>query len=179
MTRREGMEVGNLPPKNAQNLLPKLISLRLELLASNRQVTTSKRITPRMQPTINSSIWLRRIRTGAFTRSHTPLIALDRLEVAEQQLALASSDNARLRELQLRDPDHQRSGSSDELSSQVRDLKWKLQQLQTQYDHVSSKSSAQLEGLKTAEDQLEVRLHKIDPSTIDSLDRIKINVSES
>jgi outer membrane murein-binding lipoprotein Lpp len=47
---------------------------------------------------------------------------------------------------------------NDELSSQVRDLKWKLQQLQTQHDHVSSKASAHLEGLKTAEDQLEVAI---------------------
>jgi protein fantom len=100
-----------------------------------------------------------------FHVQNSSLIVYDRLEVAEQQLALASSDNARLRELQLRDPDHHRGGANDELSSQVRDLKWKLQQLQTQYDHVSSKSSAQLEGLKTAEDQLEVKLRPRDGLT--------------
>jgi hypothetical protein len=95
--------------------------------------------------------------------------------VAEQQLAHASAENARLRDghseqsvavspAYLHENVHtfantftsQRIAGHDDLATQLRDTKWRLQQLETQYDHATSKASAQMEAFKMAEEQLEV-----------------------
>lgn len=44
-----------------------------------------------------------------------------------------------------------------ELENQNRDLAWRLQQLQTQYDYLQSKSSAHSDANKSAEAQIDVR----------------------
>ena len=41
--------------------------------------------------------------------------------------------------------------------SQLRDANWRLQQLQTQYDFLVSKTSSQGEAFKNSEDKIEVR----------------------
>ena len=43
-----------------------------------------------------------------------------------------------------------------ELEAKLRDTTWRLQQLQTQYDYLASKSATQNETFKTSEDQIEV-----------------------
>lgn len=54
-----------------------------------------------------------------------------------------------------------RVGNSNELESQLRDTTWKLQQLQTQYDYLVSKTSAQGNAQKSTEDQIEDYAHKV------------------
>lgn len=50
----------------------------------------------------------------------------------------------------------QRIAGHDDVATQLRDTKWRLQQLETQYDHATSKANAQMEAFKMAEEQLEV-----------------------
>lgn len=47
-------------------------------------------------------------------------------------------------------------GGHNDLATELRDTKWRLQQLETQYDHAVSKSNAQGDAFKLAEEQLEV-----------------------
>jgi Ca2+-binding EF-hand superfamily protein len=87
-----------------------------------------------------------------------------RLDSAEDQLRLARDENDRLRGL---DQLHQRTPSRgdnlerDDVAMQLRDAKWRLQQLQTQYDHAVSKAEAQQEAYKLSEEQIEENARKV------------------
>ena len=85
-----------------------------------------------------------------------------RLDAAEEQLRVAREENDRLRGGEIRNQPFQdnilRNGDP---SLELRDAKWKLQQLQTQYDHIVAKSDSQKEALKCSEEQAEESAHKV------------------
>lgn len=73
-----------------------------------------------------------------------------RLDVAEEQLNRLRDENASLRA-----GTHAPLPVPPTTDLQSRDLQWRLQQLQTQYDHAMAKNNAQSEAYKLAEEQIE------------------------
>jgi len=95
-----------------------------------------------------------------------------RLSAAEEQLAVLQNENQKLRiatnksSIAPAPPSINMSasfakGSNGELESQLRDANWRLQQLQTQYDYLVSKSSANNQNAKYSEDQVEDYAKKV------------------
>lgn len=92
-----------------------------------------------------------------------------KLSAAEEQLAILQNENQKLRiagskssSLPAPVPHTTTNmsssfakGNNAELESQLRDANWRLQQLQTQYDYLVSKSSANNQNAKYSEDQVE------------------------
>eukprot|EP01038_Epipyxis_sp_PR26KG_P008719 gene8719-11781_t len=78
-----------------------------------------------------------------------------RLNSAEEQIQLLKDENNRLKST-----GNPRANTID-LENQLRDKTWHLQQLQTQYDYLVSKTSAQSESYKKSEEQIEDYQQKI------------------
>ena len=89
-----------------------------------------------------------------------------KLSAAEEQLAVLQNENQKLRiatskgSVAPAPPSMNMTasftkGNNSELESQLRDSNWRLQQLQTQYDYLVSKSSANNQNAKYSEDQVE------------------------
>eukprot|EP01035_Chromulina_nebulosa_P017157 gene17157-22671_t len=76
-----------------------------------------------------------------------------RIAVLEEQLENFKDENARLSQKQR--SDNQLPNINGDLESKLRDTKWRLQQLQTQYDFMASKTAAQSQTFKHMESQLE------------------------
>lgn len=91
-----------------------------------------------------------------------------RLTTVEEQLAKLERENAKLRATA-------GSGGSGagkkeaDLENQLRDTAWRLQQLQTQYDYLVSKSSSRNDANKSAEQQIDVSVFQLTVLPIGSL----------
>jgi DNA repair exonuclease SbcCD ATPase subunit len=81
-----------------------------------------------------------------------------RLTAAEEQLSQLRDDNARLRQESNNLPAR---GKTDTDGHQLRDTNWRLQQLQTQYDFLVSKTSSQGNAFKQNEEKLEDYAQKV------------------
>ena len=79
-----------------------------------------------------------------------------RLVAAEETIAQLREENTRLRV----DGGGARSGGGGDEGA-LRDANWRLQQLQTQYDFLVSKTSAQGQGTKALETQMEEYANKV------------------
>ena len=86
-----------------------------------------------------------------------------RLDAAEGQLRVAREENDRLRGIDksIGQTIPARSDTNDDLAVQLRDAKWRLQQLQTQHDHLVAKCESQQDAYKYSEDQLEDGARKV------------------
>lgn len=69
-----------------------------------------------------------------------------KLDVAEMELKACKEDIYRLQA-------EGRKGTSMDADIQLRDANWRLQQLQTQYDYLQSKSAAQTTAMEKADEQ--------------------------
>ena len=86
-----------------------------------------------------------------------------RLDSAEDQLQLARDENDRLRGLNAPHTGQARGDQleRDDTAMQLRDTKWRLQQLQTQHDHLVAKSDSQKEAYQFSEEQIEESAQKV------------------